>query len=147
MNIDNSIIDDNQKITESFNDFFCQVGTNLANKFSNNDNDQFRNYLNDPANQSLFLYKIKQCEIKNAISKLKNSNSSGHDEIRIEFVKLSAPILIPSLEKNFNLSITTGIYPSQLKIAKVIPIFKKGDPKSLNNYRPISILSTINKKI
>ena len=93
----------------------------------------------------MFLYKIKQCEIKNAISKLKNSNSSGHDEITVKFVKLSAPILIPALEKIFNLSITSGIYPSQLKIAKVIPIFKKGDPKSLNNYRPISILSTINK--
>ena len=45
----------------------------------------------------------------------------------------------------FNLSISSGIYPSKLKIAKVIPIFKKGDSKSINNYRPISILSTINK--
>ena len=57
MTIDNKIIDDNQKITESFNDFFCQIGTNLANKFSNNDNDQFKNYSNDPANQSLFYIK------------------------------------------------------------------------------------------
>ena len=145
LNIDNTIVDDNQKITESFNDFFCQIGTNLASKFSNNENDQFKNYLNDPANQSLFLYKVKQFEIENAISNLKNSNSSGHDEITLKFVKLSSPILIPSLERIFNLSISSGIYPSQLKIAKVIPIFKKGDSKSLNNYRPISILSTINK--
>ena len=60
LNIDNTIINDNQKITESFNDFFCQIGTNLASKFSNNDNEQFRNYLKDPANQSLLLYKINQ---------------------------------------------------------------------------------------
>ena len=45
----------------------------------------------------------------------------------------------------FNLAISTGVYPTNLKIAKVIPIFKKGDPTSVNNYRPISILSTINK--
>ena len=44
-----------------------------------------------------------------------------------------------------NLSISSGIYPSNLKIAKVIPIFKNGDSKSINNYRPISILSTLNK--
>ena len=37
LNIDNRIINDNQKITESFYDFFCQIGTNLASKFSNND--------------------------------------------------------------------------------------------------------------
>ena len=52
--------------------------------------------------------------------------------------------MIPSLEKLFNLSVSSGVYPSQLKIAKVIPIFKKGDSKSLDNYRPILVLSTIN---
>merc|ERR1711954_372892 len=50
-----------------------------------------------------------------------------------------------ALVKIFNLSINTGIYPNSLKIAKVIPIFKSGSKNSVNNYRPISILSTINK--
>ena len=45
----------------------------------------------------------------------------------------------------FNLSLTSGIYPHKLKIVKVVPIHKKGDSTSMNNYRPISILSTINK--
>ena len=58
---------------------------------------------------------------------------------------MSASILVPALEKIFNLALTTGVYPDNLKIAKVIPIFKKGSPTSVNNYRPISILSTINK--
>ena len=39
----------------------------------------------------------------------------------------------------------SGIYPDALKVAKVIPIFKKGAPTSVNNYRPISVLSPINK--
>ena len=58
---------------------------------------------------------------------------------------MSASILVPALEKIFNLALTTGVYPDNLKIAKVIPIYKKGSPTSVNNYRPISILSTINK--
>ena len=48
-------------------------------------------------------------------------------------------------KKLFNLAISTGVYPDNLKIAKVIPIFKKGNSTSVNNYRPISILSPINK--
>ena len=44
-----------------------------------------------------------------------------------------------------NTSFMTGIVPSQLNIAKVIPVFKKGDPNCIENYRPISILSCFSK--
>ena len=132
-------------ISETFNEFFCNIGSKLANKFSNNNIEAYKTYLNHPADQSLLLYRINKEEIKDAISQLKNSNSSGYDEITSKFVKISSQILIPALEKVLNLSISSGIYPSNLKTAKVIPIFKNGDSKSINNYRPISILSTLNK--
>ena len=44
-----------------------------------------------------------------------------------------------------NLSFTIGEFPSLCKIAKVIPLFKKGDPLDCSNYRPISLLSTFSK--
>ena len=45
----------------------------------------------------------------------------------------------------FNLSFDQGVVPSQLKIAKIIPIFKSGDPLSVDNYHPISLLSSFSK--
>ena len=90
--------------------------------------------MGSPVKQSMFLYKISQKEIQNAINNLKNNNSSGPDEITSSFVKISAPILIPALDKIFNLSLSSGIYPHKLKVAKVIPIHKKGYHTSVNNY-------------
>ena len=49
------------------------------------------------------------------------------------------------LETIFNASLSTGIVPTILKLAKVIPIFKKALQNCLNNYRPISLLSIFNK--
>ena len=46
-----------------------------------------------------------------------------------------------------NLSISSGIVPDNMKIAKVVPIFKKGNKDDVNNYRPISLLTTFSKII
>ena len=51
----------------------------------------------------------------------------------------------PILEHLINLSLTQGIFPNELKIARVVPIFKSDDPCLLTNYRPISILSVVSK--
>ena len=44
-----------------------------------------------------------------------------------------------------NQSLCTGVFPDNLKLAKVVPLFKKGNPHLLDNYRPISLLSTLSK--
>ena len=80
-------------------------------------------------------------EIKN----LSTSKSPGHDEITAKFLKISAKKVAPAVSDIINLSIKSGEYPEALKIAKVLPIFKKGDPSLASNYRPISVLSCINK--
>ena len=57
----------------------------------------------------------------------------------LKFLKLTPDNRINGLTHIFNLSINKGVFPSELKIAKVIPIFKKGTPLDVNNYRPISL--------
>ena len=100
--------------------------------------------INNRAKKSLYV-KTSEFEICKIIKSLKNTNSTGFDHFSTKFIKLSISLLAPTLVKLFNHSIQSGLYPDLLKIVKVIPIFKKGDPTSVNNYRPISILSPINK--
>ena len=44
-----------------------------------------------------------------------------------------------------NMSLQEGIFPDELKIASVIPLYKCDDPKLFNNYRPVSVLSSVSK--
>ena len=53
--------------------------------------------------------------------------------------------MVEPLTHIYNLSIKTGIVPSQLKLSKVVPLYKKGDKSEPNNYRPISLLSIFDK--
>ena len=54
--------------------------------------------------------------------------------------------MLEQLSDLLNLSFTTGVFPSVLKTAKVVPIFKKDSKLDYSNYGPISLLSNIKKK-
>ena len=58
-----------------------------------------------------------------------------------EILKLGADVLVIPLTYIINFSISTGKFPSNWKFAKVVPLYKKGDKKSMKNYRPIALLS------
>ena len=60
-------------------------------------------------------------------------------------MKEIAPIIITPLHYLINLSLETGFIPKELKLAKVVPVFKDGDCHLFNNFRPISLLSSFSK--
>ena len=59
-------------------------------------------------------------------------------------MKLTIEIIVEPLTK-INLSLESKCFPDTLKIAKVLPIFKSGDPERKENYKPISILPAFSK--
>ena len=67
------------------------------------------------------------------------------DQISNKVIKLAAPVIYKQLTELFNLSLKSGEYPDDWKLAKVFPVFKAGERNDPNNYRPISILSTISR--
>ena len=88
---------------------------------------------------------ITREEIINAISLLKNKNTPDHDGLSTSLVKKIANELVVPLHLIFSKSYETGDVPNQLKIAKIIPIFKSGSPTSMDNYRPIALLNAFSK--
>ena len=67
------------------------------------------------------------------------------DEISNKVLKLAAPVVYKELTELFNLSLKSGEYTDDWKLAKVSPVFKAGERNDPNNYRPISISSTISR--
>ena len=94
---------------------------------------------------AFFLNPTNPDEIIEITKKLKGSNSSGTDNISTKLLKSIINEIAPVLSHIFNRSLLIGIVPSQLKIAKVNPVFKSNDNQIFSNYRPISILPSISK--
>ena len=72
-----------------------------------------------------------------------NSKATGLDGIPNQALKCCAEVITPSLTFIFNFSVITKIFPDDLKVAKVAPVFKKGERDDFGNYRPISVLPTV----
>ena len=79
------------------------------------------------------------------IKNVKLSKSKGHDGISSEVLKLISNEISSSITLIINQTLTIGIFPDKLKIAKDVLIFKKDSKKEFQNYRPISVLPVISK--
>jgi hypothetical protein len=88
---------------------------------------------------------ICDSDVKCAISHLLSTKSVGPDEIPIFLIKGCSDVFIHLLRHIFNLSLSTGKFPSLWKQAAVVPIFKKGNRVLVVNYRPTSILNNFSK--
>ena len=102
-------------------------------------------YIDTFNSESFYLFPTTASEIEREISYLNTSKTVCPNSIPIKVLKLLQHVLSKPLEILFNASLATGIVPQSFKIARIIPVFKKGDYRSLNNYRPISLLSIFNK--
>ena len=131
-------------VADYMNNYFCNIGSSLGldgSPLSNNTSQP--NSTETPF--SFALFPITESEVINSIIKLKPNKSPGYDEITSELLKLSIPYTSLILQHIFNSSFENGNFPSRMKIAKVIPIHKKGSHADVNNYRPISLLPILSK--
>ena len=144
--VNNFCLNDPTDIAEEFNNHFARIGKSLATSISDdNNNDKLLDYLKNPCSSSIYLQSTSPQEVINLINSLKSNKAGGHDDILPYFLKISGYIIALPLSLILNCCITAGIFPSKLKLAKVVPVYKKGPTDQLTNYRPISLLPSLSK--
>ena len=94
---------------------------------------------------NMYLAPVVESDIMKIINKFDSNKSAGYDNIGNHIIKTVCNEIIEPLTNIFNLSISTGSVPDKLKIAKVIPIYKKENPDAFSNYRPVSLLPCFSK--
>ena len=80
-------------------------------------------------------------------SEIKSKSGYGHDAISAKLLKQTLDNIIHPITHIINKSFDTGILPSEMKIAKVIPIYKSSDPSLLNNYRSVTLVTAFSQLI
>jgi len=129
------------EIADCFVKYFVDEPSKLCNSIPHSPYDYIARI--PVQSQSLFFSPISTNEILFEIDNLKNKKTL--DDIPPIFLKNMPRIFHHILAEIFNICILEGHYPTSLKLAKIVPIHKKGPRCSLTNYRAISMLPVINK--
>ena len=127
---------------DHFNNYFTNIGHRLNVNLTQTGNDptQFIE-----KHQVFFCTPAYSEEIINIVKKANSKKSSGFDNVDPYIIQQVIPQIANQLAHIFNNSLMTGIVPSKLKIAKVIPLYKSDNSELFSNYKPISILPCLSK--
>ena len=133
-------------IAATFNIYFTNVGPTLAKQISNDGNACYKDWLiRIQRVKDLTLPEISQLKVLDELYSLDPHKAVGNEGIPVVYIKKAAEFISQPLSYIFNTSISLGIFPDEMKIAKVISLFKSGDHELVSNYRPISLLPTFSK--
>jgi hypothetical protein len=145
ININGVSSSDPKEIANHFNRFFTQVGKNISSSIPpvQKQPEDFIHY--DHVFPNLNLTNTTPEHVKKVIKSLAPKQSRDVSGTSTKLVKFIGNAIAEPLSHIFNLSLESGKFPSKLKQCRVIPIFKSGNVSECDNYRPISLLSSISK--
>ena len=138
-----TVIHGKKEIANRFNNYFVNIGPDLASKIPPN-SVHFNNYMPQNNPNSFYLSPVNKEEVTKIINNL-NNGSPGYDGINARALQSVISYINDPITRICNMSFNEGIFPHQLKTAKIIPLFKANDPMKFNNYRPISLLPVLSK--
>ena len=137
-------VEDPKDLAELFNFFFPEKVKKLAASIKKHEGieplEKLREKMKD-LNLNFELKEVEEKDVMRILKKLKNKSSTGLDGISAEVMKMGAEVLCVPLTLIINVSIVSGQFPTAWKESKCVPLFKKGDRRQKENYRPVSLLS------
>ena len=139
------VITEGQKIAKGFCNFYCQVGPKLAAQVPKERNRVFSDFMGEAILDELVLAPTTAQEVEDLCLELKIGKGMGWDEVSPRVIKGVARELSGSLSRLYNCCMREGYYPTCFKVARVVPIFKGGDPTDFSNYRPVSVLPALSQ--
>ena len=140
---DGTVTTNKDVISSKFNDFFVNIGPTLAKKIPNQTLSALH-FMGNLMINSIFLTQVTPVEMTDILQSLKNG-AAGYDDINASLLKMVSSCIVLPLVYLCNLSLDQGIFPDELKVANIVPLYKADDPFMFNNYRPVSWLSVLSK--
>ena len=140
------IINDQGIIANKLNEHFVSKGHILASRLPAPQMPIFQSM--KPRNNN-FINMWKKADVKEVLDVIQNAlcsnKSPGYDNVPAVLIKCCSHVIAPVLVKIFNRFLDLGLYPDCLKTARVTSLHKGGDRLDRDNYRPISVLTQLNK--
>ncbi|CAB3998795.1 Hypothetical predicted protein [Paramuricea clavata] len=144
LKVGENILTNTQDIAEGFNDYFSNIGPDLASKIDST-NFNYETYVENAKSEFAAFQPVTVQNVYQLLHCLCSNKATGVDKISCKIIKIAAPVISDSLTYIFNQAITLSIFPDEWKTARVIPLYKNGQRNMPGNYRPISVLPTISK--
>ena len=142
---DGATVTGDSAIAESFCDFFTGIGPALASKVRAPPGGSFASYLGPSSTATAGFVPTTPEEVESLCRALDISKGPGHDDFSPSVLCWISKEISTPLSGLINACLEVGFFPDFLKVARITPVFKSGDPTQFGNYRPISVLSVISK--
>ena len=132
-----TILQNHEDIAEGFNEYFSNIGPNLASNIDSS-NYNFETHVKNAKSEFAAFQHVIVSQVSHLLHGLSSNKATGIDKISCKIIKLATPVISDSLTLIFNQAITLSSFPDEWKIARVIPLYKNGQrniPETTDQYQ------------